>query len=216
MSRLQCGVIGLGRFGTAVATTLLNLGADVIVLDKTEERAENFRTTPAIAIAGDATNELALREAGIPNCDTVIVAIGKDIEASILITALLKEMGIPLIVAKANDELHGRVLAKIGAHKIIFPERDMGIRTAYSLITSNILDVLELSKDLSIAEIKTPNNIKGKTLKDSKLRERDKVNLLAIKRNGKIIVNPEPEETIQTDDTLIIVGKVGDIQRVQK
>lgn len=216
MSRLQCGVIGLGRFGTAVATTLLNLGADVIVLDKAEERAENFRTTPAIAIAGDATNELALREAGIPNCDTVIVAIGKDVEASILITALLKEMGIPLIVAKANDELHGRVLAKIGAHKIIFPERDMGIRTAYSLFTSNILDVLELSKDLSIAEISTPNNIKGKTLKDSKLRERDKVNLLAIKRNGKIIVNPEPEETIQTDDTLIIVGKVGDIQRIQK
>ncbi|MBT9164416.1 MAG: Ktr system potassium uptake protein A [candidate division WS2 bacterium] len=216
MSRLQCGVIGLGRFGTAVATTLLNLGADVIVLDKTEEKAENFRTTPAIAIAGDATNELALREAGIPNCDTVIVAIGKDIEASILITALLKEMGIPLIVAKANDELHGRVLAKIGAHKIIFPERDMGIRTAYSLITSNILDVLELSKDLSISEIKTPINIKGKTIKDSKLRERDKVNLLAIKRNGKIIVNPEPEETIQTDDTLIIVGKVGDIQRIQK
>lgn len=216
MSRLQCGVIGLGRFGTAVATTLLNLGADVIVLDKTEERAENFRTTPAIAIAGDATNELALREAGIPNCDTVIVAIGKDIQASILITALLKEMGIPLIVVKANDELHGRVLAKIGAHKIIFPERDMGIRTAYSLVTSNILDVLELSKDLSITEIKTPNNIKGKTLKDSKLRERDKINLLAIKRNGKIIVNPEPEEIIQIDDTLIIVGRVGDIQRIQK
>ncbi|MBT9130044.1 MAG: Ktr system potassium uptake protein A [candidate division WS2 bacterium] len=216
MSRLQCGVIGLGRFGTAVATTLLNLGADVIVLDKTEERAENFRTTPAIAIAGDATNELALREAGIPNCDTVIVAIGKDIQASILITALLKEMGIPLIVVKANDELHGRVLAKIGAHKIIFPERDMGIRTAYSLVTSNILDVLELSKDLSITEIKTPNNIKGKTLKDSKLRERDKINLLAIKRNGKIIVNPEPKEIIQIDDTLIIVGRVGDIQRIQK
>ncbi len=216
MGRIQCGVIGLGRFGTAVATTLLNLGADVIVLDQDESKSENFRTTPAIAIAGDATNELALREAGMANCDIVIVAIGKDVQASILITAILKEMAIPTIIAKAGDELHGKVLSKVGAHKVIFPERDMGIRVAYSLMTSNILDLLELSKDLSIAEIHPPFTVKGKTLQESRLRERYKVNVLALKRGEETFVNPEPEETIHPDDTLIVVGKVVDIQKLQK
>lgn len=216
MGRVQCGVIGLGRFGTAVATTLLNLGADLIVLDQDEEKAENFRSTPAIAIAGDATNELALKEAGMGNCDIVVVAIGKDVQASILITAILKEMGIPTIIAKAGNELHGKVLLKVGANKVVYPERDMGIRVAYSLVTSNILDLLELSKDLSIAEINPPFTVKGKTLQESRLRERYKVNVLAFKRDNETFVNPEPDEVIQPDDTLIVVGKVVDIQKLQK
>ena len=165
MKKKQFAVIGMGRFGSSVAKTLYNLGYDVLAIDHDESRTDEVVEMVTHAVTADSTDEDALRSLGLRNFDVVVVAIGQDIQASILTTLILKEMGVGMIVVKAQNELHGKVLAKIGADKVIYPERDMGARVAHHLISPNILDHIELSNDYSIVDLEAGPGLVGKNLR---------------------------------------------------
>jgi trk system potassium uptake protein len=216
-------VIGLGRFGFSVAKTLAKFDAEVIAIDTEEERVKKVAEFVTYAVQLDAMDEKALRSVGVQNVDTAIVSIGENIEASILVVMLLKEIGIRNIIAKAVTTLHGKVLKNLGVDRIIFPERDMAIRVAHSLIRPSVLEQLELSQEYSIVELPTPDNLIGKTLKDTQLRTRYGVNLIAIKRKittGKGIikdswnVNPLPTDIIEKEDILVLVGLNEDLDKL--
>ena len=162
--RKQFVVIGLGRFGTSVAKTLSALGHDVLAMDKNEHAVQVIMHDVTQAVQADARDEDTLRALGVRNFDVAIVAIGDDLEANILITLMLKEMGIPYVVTKAQSSLHGKVLEKIGADKIVYPEQDMGVRLANNLIRTNVMDFIELSLDFSIFEIIAPSKFVNKSL----------------------------------------------------
>ncbi|MGB9904864.1 MAG: potassium channel family protein, partial [Desulfotomaculales bacterium] len=159
------------------------------------------------AVQVDAMEEEALKSLGLRNFDVVIVAIGQEVKASILVTVMLKEMGVSKVVAKANDELHGKVLQKVGADVVVFPERDMGVRLAHALVSRNIIDQIRLSPEYSIAEIVVPARFVGKTLEDSALRKKYGVTVLAIRRNEGIIVSPGAGEVLLEGDVLVIIGR---------
>lgn len=205
--RKQFVVIGLGRFGTSVARTLSDLGHDVLAMDKNEHAVQVIMHDVTQAVQADAREEETLKALGVRNFDVAIVAMGDDLEANILITLMLKEMGIPTVVAKAQSTQHGKVLQKIGADKIIYPEQDMGVRLAHNLIRSNVMDFIELSPDYSIYEIVASSRFVNKTLGELDLRATYGINVMAIKKKeGKIIVAPGAEDLIGEKDILVIVG----------
>jgi trk system potassium uptake protein TrkA len=219
----QFAVIGLGRFGFSVAKTLAKYGSEVIAIDREEERVKKVAEFVSYAVQLDAMDEKALRSVGIQNVDTAIVSIGEKIEASILVVMILKEMGIKNIIAKAATTLHGKVLENLGVLRIIYPERDMAVRVAHSLIRPSIVEQLELSEEYSIVELPTPTHIIGKTLKDSQLRSKYRVNLIAIKRKvttEKGIVkeawnvNPVPTDVMEKGDILVLIGLNEDIDKL--
>lgn len=152
----QYAVIGLGRFGSSLATTLHQAGNEVLAIDRNEERIEEYKDHVTYAVVADSTDEEALKSVGIRNFDAVIVAIGDDIQASILTVLILKELEVKKVVAKAINKRHGQVLYKVGADWVVFPERDMGERVATQLMSPNVLDYIELAKDYSIKEVKAP------------------------------------------------------------
>jgi len=204
--RKQFVVIGLGRFGTSVAKTLTSLGHEVLALDKDEHTVHDIMNDVTQAVQADAREEDTLRALGVRNLDVAVVAIGDDLEANILITLMLKEMGIPYVVAKARSVQHGKVLEKIGADKIVYPEQDMGIRLANNLIRTNVMDFIELSLDYSIFEIISPTKFVNKTIGNLNLRALYKINVVAIKKGKeKIVIAPGPEEMIEEKDILVIV-----------
>ncbi|KJR45444.1 Trk system potassium uptake protein TrkA [Desulfosporosinus sp. I2] len=205
--RKQFVVIGLGRFGTSVARTLSTLGHDVLALDKNEHAVHAIMHDVTQAVQADGREEETLRTLGVRNFDVAIVSMGDDLEANILITLMLKEMGIPVVVAKAQSLQHGKVLEKIGADKIIYPEQDMGIRLAHNLIRSNVMDFIELSPDYSIYEIGAPSHFLNKTLGKVDLRANYGINVMAIKKKGgHIMVAPGAEDIIEENDILVIVA----------
>jgi trk system potassium uptake protein TrkA len=210
--RKQFAIIGMGRFGSSVAKTLSQLGFEVLAIDHREETVQEVSAFVTHAVQADSTDEEALRALGIRNFDVVVVAIGEDIQASILTTLILKEMGIPTTVVKAVNDLHGKVLKKIGADKVVYPERDMGQRVAHHLISSNIIDYIELSADYSIVEIKVSKQMIGKSLKQLDIRAKYGCNVIAIKQNEQLIIPPSAEEPLRLDDILVIVGKNSDLQ----
>ena len=146
-------IIGLGRFGGSICRTLAEAGQEVLAIDANEDRVNEYMNIATYAVVGNAQDEAVLRSLGIRNFDYVIIAIGEDIQASILVTLMIKEMGVPHVVAKAQNEYHARVLEKVGADRVVHPERDMGTRIAHNLVSKNILDFIELSDEFSLAEI---------------------------------------------------------------
>jgi trk system potassium uptake protein TrkA len=210
--RKQFGVIGLGRFGSAMAMTLTELGHDVIGVDGDESRVQRLADVITHALQIDATDEKALRAAGIQDVDVAVVSIGENIESSLLVVMQLIELGIETIVAKAVTPLHGRILEKLGVSRVIFPEREMAIRIAHSLVMSNVIDYIELSRDFSIVEIPAPDAFVGRTLKQLELRPRLGLTLIAIKRqsdvSGAVVTNiaPAADETIRRGDILALLG----------
>lgn len=203
----QFAVIGLGRFGTSVASTLMAMGHEVLVIDEEQEKIQEVVNLVTHAIQADAKDENALKALGIRNFDVVIVAIGKDTESSILVTVLLKELGVKCVVAKAQTELHGKVLAKVGADKVVFPERDMGARVAHQLASTNVLDHIELSPEFSILEIVAPDVLVGQTLRKYNLRAKFGITILALKRGSEIMVSPSPDAPICEGDILVAIGE---------
>ncbi|PKM79979.1 MAG: potassium uptake system protein [Firmicutes bacterium HGW-Firmicutes-14] len=203
----QFAVIGLGRFGTSVAKTLNMMGYEVLAVDDDQNRIQEIVNDVTHAIQADAKDEQALKALGIRNFDVVIVAIGQDMQASILVTVLLKELGVKCVVTKAQTELHGKVLVKVGADKVVYPERDMGTRVAHSLVSSNVLDHIEISPDHSILEVIIPDNLVGKSLMESALRAKFGVTVMAIKRGNDIIVSPPPDDPMQEGDILVVIGE---------
>ncbi|WP_303740799.1 potassium channel family protein [Lutispora saccharofermentans] len=215
----QFVVIGIGRFGGALAKRLYDIGHEVLAVDIDEELIQRISDKVTHAIAADATDENVLRSLGVRNFDVGVVAIGDDIQSSIITTLMLKEMGLKYIVAKAQNEVHAKVLKKLGADRVVFPERDMGIRVAHNLIATNILDIIELSPDYSLLEFEVFPSWIGENLKDLNLRAKYGINVLAIKNNndnGSINVSPKAQETIKAGDILVVVGSNEDLLKLEK
>jgi trk system potassium uptake protein len=203
----QVAVIGLGRFGSSVARTLAGSGCEVLAVDADESRVKAIADEVTDAVRANALDEEALRALGLRNFEVVVVAIGHEVEASILATVLLKEMGIPRIVAKAQDDLHGRVLQKVGADVVVYPERDMGVRLAHTLISRNVIDEIHLTTDYSILEMAAPLGFIGRSLKDLELRQRFGLSVLAIRRKDRIIVSPNADQMVDEGDLLVALGQ---------
>ncbi|WP_342512747.1 TrkA family potassium uptake protein [Sporosarcina sp. FSL K6-1522] len=209
-------VIGLGRFGGSIVRELVELGADVMAIDISPERVDDFAQIATQAVAADTTDESVLRSLGIRNFEHVVIAIGENIQASILTTLMLKEIGVKKITVKAQNDYHAKVLQKIGADHVVHPERDMGIRIANNMVSNNILDYLELSDEYSIVEIQANEKLAGYTLIDLNIRAKFGVNIVAIKRGKQILVSPQAIEKIQHEDILIVIGSDIDIHRFEK
>lgn len=206
-------IIGLGRFGGSICRTLIESGQEVLAIDSSEDRVNEYMNIATHTVVANAQDEMTLRSLGIRNFDHVIVAIGEDIQASILVTLMVKEMGVPNILAKAQNEYHARVLEKIGADRVVHPERDMGQRIAHNLVSKNILDYLELSDEFSLAEINVTNRkFYGKTLDELDFRQRFGLNIVAIRRYKQDpIVAPAADEVVQKDDHLVVIGRDEDV-----
>ena len=207
-------VIGCGRFGSSVAKKMCQLGNEVMVIDKDEDSINNIAELVTHTAIVDVTEERDLKSIGLGNFDVVIVAISSDIRGSIMATVIAKEMGVPKVVCKAKDELQAKVLYKIGADKVVFPERDMGIRLAYNLASENILDQINLDPEYSIMEIVTPQNWVGKTIIELNLRAKYDITVLAVKTQSGLKVMPSPNYKMQEKNILIIIGntdKISDI-----
>ncbi len=203
----QFAVIGLGRFGTSLATTLARMGYDVLAVDTNEEKVNNIMDRVTHAVQVDAMDEQALKALGIRNFDVVIVAIGQDVQSNILVTVMLKDMGVKKVVSKAITELHGKVLERVGADKVIFPERDMGARVAQALVSKNIVDQINLSPDYSIIEMMAPDTLAGKTLAEGQLRLKHGVTVLAIRRGNDVIISPGAKQAVREGDVLVMIGR---------
>lgn len=201
----QYVVLGMGRFGISVARTLYSLGHDVLGIDKDEEIVQGLSNELTHIVAADVLDEDIYKTLGLRNFDVAVVAV-RDLEPSVMCTLMLKECGIPFIIAKASTSLHGRMLDKIGADKVIYPERDMGIRVGHNLADSNIVDYIELVDNLSIMEIGTPKTMVGKSLSEIELRRLYNVTVVALRRNGQILVNPDPNDKIKEGDIMVILG----------
>ncbi|MBI2874871.1 MAG: TrkA family potassium uptake protein [Firmicutes bacterium] len=208
-------VIGLGRFGASVARTLSGLGHDVLVIDKDAERIRNIADEVTHAVEGDATDDHTLRAIGIRNFDVVIVAIGQDIQASILTALNVKDLGVGRVIAKAQNHQHGKVLSKIGVDEVIYPERDMGARVAHRLASANVLDILELAPNYSVVEIAASERMHGKSLRQLDLRVRFGVNVIAVQHEGKLNISPKADDAIVKGDVLTVMGRNEDLQRLE-
>ena len=212
MTRRQFAVIGLGRFGSAMATTLSELGQDVIGVDGDAERVRQLADVVTQAVELDAIDERALRSVGIQDVDVAVVSIGENIESSLLVVMQLRELGVKTIVAKAVTPLHGRILEKLGVSRVIFPEREMAVRIAHGLVMPNVIDYIELSRDFSIVELPAPAMFVGRTLKQLELRPKYGLTLIAIKRRPSpstpevTNISPSADEIIQADDVLSLLG----------
>ncbi|RRN67104.1 TrkA family potassium uptake protein [Peribacillus simplex] len=213
MGRQQYGVVGLGRFGTSVARRLQEAGHDVLGIDVNEERVEDAGSYVTHAVVADTTEEQTLKEVGIRNFDCVIVAIGSDMQSSILTVLLLKELGVKKVIAKAIGKQHGQVLDKVGADWIIFPERDMGERVANQLLSPNLLNYIELSKKYNIEEILIPSRMAEKSLRELDIRAKYNISAIAIVRGGDIIISPSPDQIIHKGDLLVVIGEKEELAR---
>jgi len=207
----QFAVIGLGRFGSTVAKTLGQLGETVIAIDEDEAKVNAIKDFVAYAKQANATDPLSLREAGVANCDTAIIATGNS--SAIIITLVLAEMGVKKIIAKADDEIHGMALQKVGATKVVFPEQDSGIRLANQLVSSEILEYIEISKEYSVQELAVPRGLIGKTLMQLDFRKKYNVSIIAIKRKDEIIVVPSRTEELKQGDILFLIGRHANIKK---
>jgi len=202
----EFAVIGLGRFGGSVAITLARLGHNVLGVDMDPHRVQNFAPHLTHAVQMDATEEEALRQMGMRNFDTVVVAIGANLDASVLITLLLKEMGVRRVVAKASSDLHGKILEKVGADRVVYPEKEMGQKVARFLTEANVLDLIELTPHVSLVETGVPAGMVGRNLRDLDLRARYGVTVLALRRGERVIISPPADQPLHAGDVLVLVG----------
>lgn len=208
-------IIGLGRFGGSICQTLVEAGQEVLAIDSSEDRVNEYMNIATHAVVANAQDEMTLRSLGIRNFDHVVVAIGEDIQASILVTLMVKEMGgVPNVLAKAVNEYHARVLDKIGgADMVVHPERDMGIRIAHKLVSRNILDYIELSSEFSLAEVRVTNpKFYNKTLAELNFRQRFGLTVVAIRRSKtEVIASPDASEIVRENDNLLVIGDTADV-----
>lgn len=216
MKKQQFAVIGMGRFGSSIARALHSMGHTVLAVDTNEQRIQDAAHMVTHAVTADCTDEAALRALDIQSFDVVIVAIGQDIQSSILTTLILKEIGVRMIIAKAQNDLHGKVIKKIGADKVIFPERDMGLRVAHHLMSPNIIDYIEISEDHSIIEMKASAAQIGKSLRQLDIRAKYSCNVMAVKRGGRMNIAPNPDDQLRSNDVLVVVGSNRDLRKFEK
>ena len=202
----QYAVLGMGSFGESVALTLENMGCDVLVMDDSYEKIQDISDKVSYAMKADISDPDALQALGGKNLDGVVVAVSENLEAGIMATMLCKEMGIPLVVAKAKNRLQGAILQRVGADRIVYPEIEMGSRVAKSLVSREFMDWIELSNDYSMVEIAVPDKWVGRTLVDINVRERLGINVVGIIVNGKIDVTLDPQKPLPEGGILIVIG----------
>lgn len=211
--KLQFFVAGLGRFGVSVATTLEKMGYDVMAMDSDEEVVQDLSDTLGYVVCADCSDEKSLNAIGAGNADIAVVSVG-DLSASLMTTLLLKELGVKKIVVKALNEIHGKMLQKIGADKIIYSEKEMGVRVAHNLISPGIVDYIEMENNITILSIHVPKDWVGKTLISSDVRRKYNITVVAIKRAGEMFVNPRPDMQMEANDMLVILGDTESVKRV--
>ncbi|HHV98698.1 MAG TPA: TrkA family potassium uptake protein [Clostridiaceae bacterium] len=213
-SAIQFGIIGLGRFGFALASTLAKAGKEILVLDSNESKIRQIRNLTENAFVVKELSKETLEEAGIQNCGTVIVCIGEKIDASILTTLNVICMGVPRVIAKAISPEHGLVLEKIGA-EVIYPEYDMAVRLANRLISLREMDYIALNNNITISELRLTNKIAGQTIQQANLRKRFNLNVIALEHSGNTTTVITPELTLYENDIIVVVGKKDDIKKFE-
>jgi len=211
-------VIGIGNFGYYTAQRLYELGREVMVIDQNKERIQSIKDQVSRAVVADATDREVLERLGVPDVDVAVVSVGDRMDISILITLYLKEMGVKEVVVKAVTEDHGKILEKIGAGNVIFPERDSGVRLANSLSASNVIEHLPLSEGYSILEIAASAKLVGKTLKDLRLRNRFGIQVIAIRElvPDRMHMPPDPDFVLKDSDLLIVIGQNDSLESLKK
>ena len=215
-------VIGLGRFGYKLAVTISEEGGEVIAIDKRHDFIESIKDKVTVAISMDAADEQALQHHGIDKVDTAVVCIGEKFESNVLVTAILKKMGVPRVYARASEGIQSRILTHVGADRVIHPEEDMAYKLGQNLMISSIIDVIPVSSQHNAAQIEVPQSFWNKTIMELELRNKYHINLIAIKEKDQdgnmVIVDslPGPETVIKRDQILILVGKTEDIDKIVK
>ena len=205
--RKEFVVFGLGKFGLSVARTLADNGCQVMAVDSEQSKVEEIAEAVTYAVCMDVTDADAIHSLGIRNFDGAIVAIGENLEASVLVTIISKELGIPYVLAKAQTELQAKVLKKVGADKIVFPEKETGMRIANNLVSGNFFDAIELSTKYSMVDLDMPSEWVGKSLRELNLRATTKLNIIGIKQNDEFEITPDPDAPLEEDDVLVVIGR---------
>ncbi len=208
-------IIGLGRFGTSTARMLTMLGHEVMAVDKRGDSVNAIKDFVLRAVQADTTDERVVQQLGVSNFDSVLICIGDDIRSSVLTTVLCRENGAKHIIAKAQDDLHQKLLVKTGADRVLQPEHDSGIRLARSLSVEGVIDTLDLSEEYSINEIVVPRTWIGKTLAGMNLRVRDNISVIAMRRGGQASVNIDPNLPFAEGDTVYIVGSNRSMEKLK-
>jgi trk system potassium uptake protein TrkA len=207
MAKEQVMVIGLGRFGSAVARELERLGHQVLAIDRGEQQVNDIASDVTHALQLDAADEDALRSAGAGDFETAIVAISTDAEPSIFATMVLKRLGVRTVIAKAGSQLHGEILSRVGADRVVLPERETGLRLAHSFNVPNVIDYLDVAPNFGIEKIRPPASFIGKSLGELDLKTRLGLTPIALRRGQQVFVNPAREERLAEGDELILIGR---------
>ncbi len=215
MQKKTYAVLGLGRYGTAVAEELVKNGADVIAVDKNEQIVQDSSVYLPICKCADITDPEVISELGISNADVVIVAMASSLEGSILAITLCKEAGVKTVIAKCANETHRKILKRVGADTVVFPENESGTRLAKNLLTSGFTDILTLSDDLSLVELAARDEWVGKSLKELNLRKKYTVNVVAFRKNGKITAPVNPEELLDKDTEIIAIVNTAKLSKLK-
>lgn len=217
MKKQTFAVIGLGRFGGSVCKTLSDAGQEVLAIDKYESRVNDYKDIATQAVVADAQDEDVLRSLGIRNVDHVIVAIGEDIQASILVTLMVKEQGVKYVTAKAQNEYHAKVLEKLGVDRVVHPERDMGVRIGRSLTSKNMVDYLDLDANFKLAEILITNpEFVGKSLAEMDFRDRYGLNVIALAHSRQEMVLPSAGDVLTENDSILVAGPTRAIDKFEE
>lgn len=214
MKEKSYAVIGLGQFGMSVAETLAESDCDVLAIDAREENIQEIADKVTYAVRADVREPEVLRTLGVQNVDVAVIAVAENMEASIMATMQAKELGVPYVLAKAMNALHGKILEKIGADRVIYPEQSMGLRVARNLMSGGFLDVFELSTEFSMAEFPVPTEWVGKSLQELQLRESHDINIIAIKVGDDVEINLDPVKPLEADWHLMATGKNKVLERL--
>ena len=214
MKEKSYAVIGLGQFGMSVAETLADSDCDVLAIDAREESIQEIADKVTYAVRADVREPEVLRTLGVQNVDVAVIAVAENMEASIMATMQAKELGVPYVMAKAMNALHGKILEKIGADRVIYPEQSMGLRVARNLMSGGFLDVFELSTEFSMAEFPVPAEWVGKSLQELQLRESHDINIIAIKVGDDVEINLDPVKPLEADWHLMAIGKNKVLERL--
>lgn len=215
MAKKEFVVFGLGRFGRSVATTLIESGCNVLVVDNDPDKVQDMADIATYAVRGDVMDSEMLQGLGLSNFDGAIVAIGGNLEASVMVTILAKEIGVPFVMAKAQNDLHAKVLKKVGVDQVVFPEKDTGIRLAHNLVMGNFFNAIELSSKFSIMEIDVPKEWDNHSLKELNIRAKHNINVIGIRKAEELDINPSPDEKISKDDILIVIGDNSSLNKLK-
>lgn len=208
-------VFGLGRYGRAVAKELVNNGAEVLAVDTNEELVNDAVIDIPLCKCADITDPEVIKQLGIANIDVVIIATASNLEASVMATMLCKEAGVKTVIAKCSDEMHQKILSRVGADKVVFSEKESGTRLAKNLLSSGFVDIIELSKDVSMIELDVKSEWVGKTLLELNLRKKYSINVVAIKQGIDVNIDIDPNKVLEKDMKLIVVANTAKLSKLK-